>query len=128
MPVENTELCILETLTILHSHPPISHRHIRWPNVIKSLHERKWLLIDWDDAATPPTTKVPSHWDKNTYSPRAFVDEHGEEVDIWAAGNLILTARIFGLSSELLVLAEWMMNEPVPSANEAFKMIKTKKI
>ena len=45
-------------------------------------------------------------------------------MDIWAVGNLILTARIFGLSSELLVLAEWMMNEPVPSANEAFKMIK----
>lgn len=115
--------CILEALTILHSYPPIFHRDIRWPNVIKSLHERKWFLIDWEDAATPPTARVPSHWDRDTHSPRAFVDEHGGEVDIWAVGNLILTARIFGLSSAVVGLGEWMMSDPVPSANEALERV-----
>ena len=51
-----------------------------------------------------------------THSPRVFIDEHGEEVDIWAVGELIFTSGILDLSLELSNLGKWMKSEPAPSA------------
>jgi hypothetical protein len=68
----------------------IFHQDIRWPNVVKCAHHpRKWILIDWEDAATPPTLAA-KHLDKHCHSPAVFKDDHGPEVDIWGVGMLIV--------------------------------------
>ena len=70
------------------------HRDIRWPNIIQSREEpSKWLLIDWEDASFSPTKAAPrlSHAE---HSPNVYKDNHGADVDIWAVGRLIFTARL----------------------------------
>ena len=78
----------------MHDGPkPLFRRDIRWPNVILPSNDcSKWFLIDWDDAAMPPT-----HAAKHPESHPAavFQDNHGAEVDIWGVGKLILYAREF---------------------------------
>jgi hypothetical protein len=54
----------------------------------------KWILIDWDDAATSPTTAA-THLDRNSHHPNVFQDGHGAEVDTWAVGKLIVDAVVF---------------------------------
>jgi hypothetical protein len=62
---------------------------------VKSAHDqRKWILIDWDDAATPPTL-VAKHLDKHCHAPAVFKDDHGPEVDLKAIGMLIIESYIF---------------------------------
>ena len=61
----------------------------------------EWSLIDWDDAAIP-STKGALHLNRNTHSPKVFIDMHGPEVDIWGVGSLVLCCDLFGISPKLL--------------------------
>jgi hypothetical protein len=72
-----------ELLQVLHQAPPLLHRDIRWPNIIRRLdNPQEWFLVDWEEAAGLPT-KAPLHFSKEDHSPRIFSDGHGAEVDIW---------------------------------------------
>jgi hypothetical protein len=75
----------------MHAGPrPIYHRDIRWANIIKCADDpTKWILIDWDEAAEPPTLAA-KNLDKRSHSPAIFKDNHGPEVDIWTVGQLII--------------------------------------
>jgi hypothetical protein len=122
--------CILDALTVsqeykssptssssfsqvMHQEPDcIFHRDVRWPNVIKSADDpRKWILIDWDDAGTPPTLAV-THLDDCNHSPAVFKDNHGSEVDVWGVGLLIkdCAPSMPGFPSELLRLGKAMQS------------------
>lgn len=86
-------VCILNALTALHK-IPLYHRDIRWPNVLRKIDdESKWFLIDFEDAATPPTAARIS-FTKEEHSPAIFQDDHGSEVDIWGVGYLIQKCAI----------------------------------
>ena len=67
--------------------------------------QSKWFLIDWEDGATPSTRAQPS-FTKETHSPDAFHDGHGQEVDIWVIGHLIRTLAAAWLSVETRRLGE----------------------
>jgi hypothetical protein len=58
----------------MHADPdPVFHRDIRWPNIIRMVHEpRKWFLIDWEDASMLPTHAA-KHLKKKEHSPRVFL-------------------------------------------------------
>jgi serine/threonine protein kinase len=98
-------------LKVMHEEPkPIYHRDIRWENIVKSGDDpKKWFLIDWDDASTPPTVAA-KHLDPRTHAPSVFGDNHGPEVDIWAVGQLIEECHwgIAGFPVELLKIGEAM--------------------
>ena len=53
----------------------------------------KWFVIDWEDASFAPTKGAP-HLSQNEHSPNVYKDNHGADVDIWAVGRLIFTARL----------------------------------
>ena len=109
---------------VLHEAPPLFHRDIRWPNVIRRLDDpQKWFIIDWDDADSPPT-RAQSHFKRSTHSPNVFVDGHGAEVDIWSVGELIVQCRALNISLALQDLGKWMQAVTVPSAGEALAKIK----
>jgi len=117
-------ICVLGALKVLHEEPQIFHRDIRWPNVMRRLDDPlKWFIIDWEDAAVPPTIGS-SHFSRKTHSPQVFTDGHGPEVDIWGVGELIVHCGIFGISRELLGLGEWMKGEIAPSTGEALEKIR----
>jgi len=72
---------------------PFYHRDIRWNNVIRRIDDpTKWFLIDWEDAASPPTM-AQNDFRRSSHSPAIFQDHHGAEVDIWAVGHLITTCK-----------------------------------
>ena len=117
-------VCVLQSLNVLHKEPQMFHRDIRWPNVIKSLENpQNWFLIDWEDAAAPPTV-ASSHFNRKTHSPKAFTDGHGAEVDIWGVGELIIRCGILCISLELLGLGKWMQGDKAPTAGEALAKMK----
>ena len=90
---------------------PIYHCDIRWDNVIRKIGDKsKWLLIDWEDAAVPPTKARPTFSESN-HSPAIFSDGHGAEVDIWAIGYLIETSRAIDISPDLKKLGERICEE-----------------
>jgi len=70
----------------MHAEPPVFHRDIREPNIIRSFDGDKWFLIDWTDASTCPTRAV-QDFDRHEHSPRVFEDNHGHEVDIWGVAR-----------------------------------------
>ena len=72
--------------------------------------QSKWFLIDWEDAATPPTSAQPS-FARASHSPDVFHDGHGPEVDIWAIGYLIGTSTATGISAQLRALGERICKE-----------------
>lgn len=84
------------------------------------------MLIDWDDAATPPT-RAAEHLKKETHAPEVFKNGHEGEVDVWGVGRLILDAKI-EISPGLEQLGDWMSIEENsrrrPSASEALEKIK----
>lgn len=87
------------------------------------LHDRReWFIIDWEDASTVPT-KAQSHFDHLTHSPRAFVDGHGAEVDIWGVGELILRCGLH-ISEKLQKLGERMQSDAHPPVQESLKEVK----
>jgi hypothetical protein len=90
----------------MHAEPsPLFHRDIRWPNVIRNAATRtQWFLIDWDDASTYPTIAA-MHLDPKSHPPMVFMNNHGAEVDIWAAGKLIIDAVVFSSDISVAVVA-----------------------
>lgn len=91
---------------------PFYHRDIRWNNVICRIDDpTKWFLIDWEDAASPPTT-AQKDFRRSTHSPTIFQDRHGAEVDIWAVGHLITTCKAH-VSEDLKSLGHRLCVEPV---------------
>ncbi|KAF8344478.1 hypothetical protein F5887DRAFT_1075528 [Amanita rubescens] len=94
LDVRNAVVCILEALKVAHADPPVFHRDIRWPNIMQSREDSsKWFLIDWEDASFAPTKAAP-HLSQREHSPKVYEDNHGADVDIWAVGRLIFTARV----------------------------------
>ena len=92
---------------------PLYHRDIRWENIIRRIEdESKWFLIDWEDAAMPPTSAAAQpFFTKETHSPAIFHDEHGPEVDIWAIGYLIRTSKALWRSVEMIRVGERICEE-----------------
>jgi serine/threonine protein kinase len=115
----------------MHTEPqPIFHRDIRWPNIVKRADDpTKWVLIDWEDAAAPPTLAA-KHLDKNHHAPAVFKDNHGPEVDIWAVGMLILqSSRYFpSFPPDLLAVAKSMQSgkSNVLQSIETIRAIRTR--
>lgn len=72
--------------------------------------ESKWFLIDWEDAASPPTKAKPS-FTKENHSPAIFHDDHGKEVDIWAIGHLITTSTAVDVPMDLRRIGEQICKE-----------------
>ena len=70
----------------------------------------KWFLIDWEDAATPPT-QARSSLTREMHSPDVFQDGHGAEADIWGIGHLIKTCKAMNASSELRQLGDKICKE-----------------
>jgi hypothetical protein len=114
--------CVLECLQIIHK-ATLFHRDIRWPNVIKALrNDDEWFVIDWEDAACPPTKAMP-HFNRKTHSPNIFLDEHGADVDIWGVGKLINSCKILHLSPEILDLGKYMQSADPPTADQALERV-----
>lgn len=87
------------------------HRDIRWDNVIRRIEDHsKWFLIDWEDAASPPTTAQLS-FATSSHSPAIFENGHGADVDIWGVGHLIKTCGAFDVPMELRALGDRFCNE-----------------
>ena len=116
-------ICVLECLQFLHKEPTLFHRDIRWPNVINDLDNKdQWFIIDWDDAACPPT-KAASHFNRKGHSPNIFADGHGADVDIWGVGELINSCRILSLSPKLLDLGKCMQSADAPTVGDALARV-----
>ncbi|KAF8317535.1 uncharacterized protein EI90DRAFT_3085067 [Cantharellus anzutake] len=121
--VKNAVICVLKALQVSHAVPPVFHRDIRWPNVMKSLTDPKqWFLIDWEDAAIPPTKAAPN-LDSETHAPQVFKDGHGAEVDLWGVGNLITRAGVPGLPENLRSLGWKFVEGSVLSAEQGLREI-----
>ena len=85
---------------------------------------RGWFLIDWEDAAVPPTT-TPKHFSRNGHSPKIFSNGHGAEVDIWGVGELIVDCGALDISAELRNLGQQMQASTGFSAQYALENIKS---
>lgn len=108
---------------VLHQ-TPLFHRDISWPNIVRRLDDpHELFLIDWEDAAAPPT-KAQRHLAAENHSPCIFIDGHGAEVDLWGVGQLIIQSRAEGVPFELRALGKWMQDPAAPSAQEALDKIK----
>jgi len=80
-------------------------------NIIRSAENpRVWIIIDWEDAARPPTTGQ-QHFNMSHHSPRILEDNHGAEVDIWAVGHLITSSTAADLSSKFKALGDRICRE-----------------
>ncbi|KDQ06280.1 hypothetical protein BOTBODRAFT_181740 [Botryobasidium botryosum FD-172 SS1] len=120
-------VCVLEALQDMHAEPdPIFHRDVRWSNVIQQAGDPlKWLLIDWDDAACPPT--VAAHdMNRVNHAPSTFENNHGAEVDIWGVGQMITEATKFfpQLSSGLIALGKKFKAQKGLLARDALTLMK----
>ncbi|KAF8512677.1 hypothetical protein BU17DRAFT_53952, partial [Hysterangium stoloniferum] len=117
-------VCVLEALVVLHE-IPIFHRDIRWDNIIQNAQNPcNWILIDWEDAATPPTKGQP-RFNMSDHSPRILEDDHGAEVDIWGVGHLITSSAAADLSSEFKALGKRVCQEAhILTAQEVLKLVK----
>src|SRR5689334_12368527 len=105
--------------------PKLFHRDIRWPNLIRlPNNSAKWILIDWDDASSPPTSAA-KYLAQRSHAPEVFSDGHGGEVDIWAVGKLITDAShwILSMSMSIQSAAQWLQEIPRPTAEEALARI-----
>jgi hypothetical protein len=83
----------------------------------------QWFLIDFDDAACPPTTAQPQ-LRSATHSPAVFEDGHAGEVDMWGVGELIKQCAAEDVHPGLKELGSWMQNPIAPSAEDALVSIK----
>jgi len=112
----------------MHEGPrPIFHRDIRWPNIVKRADDpTKWFLIDWDEAASPPTIAA-THLDQCCHAPAVFLDDHGPEVDVWAVGMLLMESyRSLTIPSEFRVVGAILQSEKL-TASEALERVKALK-
>ncbi|KAF8811439.1 hypothetical protein BYT27DRAFT_7134015 [Phlegmacium glaucopus] len=122
LDVRNAVVCILEALKVVaHADPPVFHRDIRWQNIMQSCEDSsRWFLIDWEDASFAPTKEAP-HLSQNEHSPNVYKDNHGADVDIWAVGRLIFTARL--RVPALRDLGQMMMEGHVLNAEQGLREI-----
>ncbi|KAF8586390.1 hypothetical protein K439DRAFT_964937 [Ramaria rubella] len=120
----SARVCRLYSGCVLHE-IPIFHRDIRWANIIQNTENpRKWILIDWEDAATPPTKGDP-HFSTSEHSPRIRDDNHGAEVDIWGVGHLITSSTAADLSSEFKALGKRVCEEAhILTAQKVLELVK----
>jgi hypothetical protein len=111
----------------MHAPPkPMFHRDIRWPNIIQDAGTlTKWFLIDWDDASASPTHAA-MHLNPQSHCPTIFTDNHGAEVDIWAAGRLIIDAAVFvsGILPAVMNLGKKMESREITSAAQALNELR----
>ncbi|KAF9528749.1 hypothetical protein CPB83DRAFT_906517 [Crepidotus variabilis] len=99
--LKNCLICISKALVVAHK-IPLYHQDIRWSNIMRKFEDpSEWLLIDWEDAATPPTFGRPNFTPK-THSPEILHDGHGAEIDIWGVGHLIKTCTASNVPPRLL--------------------------
>jgi hypothetical protein len=84
----------------------------------------QWFIIDWEDASIAPT-QAQSHFDHTTHSPRAFIDGHGEEVDIWGVGELIVRCGSLHVSDKLRNLGKEIQCDTPPSAREVLNEVRS---
>jgi hypothetical protein len=108
---------------------PLYHRDIRWENIIRLPQDNpsKWVLIDWDDAGSPPT-QAALHLEKSNHAPEVFKNNHGAEVDIWSVGRLIIEAKTFilAISANVSELGRWMQsNHKNITAQDALRAVET---
>jgi hypothetical protein len=80
----------------------------------------KWFLIDWEDASFAPTKAAP-HLSLTDHSPKVYEDNHGADVDIWAVGRLLCTAR--RRTPALVDLGQRMRDGHVLSAEQGLREI-----
>ena len=81
-----------------------------------------WFLIDFEDASTIPT-RAAHHLDRETHSPRVFVDGHLGEVDMWGVGKLIM-AEALRVSAAMIALGERLLSDEPPTAAEAIVLVR----
>lgn len=85
----------------------IMHRDLHWNNVLKSINQDSWFIIDFDDACHVPSNIPNTRLAKENHAPEVFKPLHNESVNIWSVGYLILTASVdLQESSELKVYAK----------------------
>ncbi|KAJ3493793.1 hypothetical protein NLJ89_g10936 [Agrocybe chaxingu] len=95
--------CVLEALIVTHQ-IPLFHRDIRWSNIVRAVEDQsKWFIIDWEDAAYPPTL-AQEDFTPESHSPAIKHDGHGAEVDIWGVGHLITSCLTGDISMDLKAL------------------------
>jgi hypothetical protein len=80
----------------------------------------QWFLIDWEDASFAPTKGAP-HLSQTEHSRNVYKDNHGADVDIWAVGLLIFTARL--QVPALRGLGRMMMDGQVLNAEQGLREI-----
>jgi hypothetical protein len=80
----------------------------------------EWFLIDWEHASFFPTSAMGETFNPNTHCPAVFEPNHGCEVDIWAVGKLLNSAK---RSKKVLELGEMMMNDTSLGATRALDMV-----
>jgi hypothetical protein len=111
----------------LHNGPdPLFHRDIHWPNLILLPNDHsKWFLINWDDAAVPPTCAA-KHLNPRSHPAAVLKDNHGAEVDIWGLWKLILDTHHFlpCVSDTLVAIGMQMVKEMIGTAAEAQNQIR----
>jgi hypothetical protein len=94
---------------------------------------RRWILIDWDDAASLPTHAA-HHLNKHYHAPTVFEDGHGAEVDLWGVGQLIVESSRFFPSFPSNILAagkamksgEWNVSQSIKEILSFKTLIKGK--
>jgi hypothetical protein len=102
---------------------PFYHRDIRWNNVIRRIDDpTKWFLIDWEDAASPPTT-AQKDFRHSSHSPAIFQDHHGAEVDIWAVGHLITTCKAHVSENLNLLGCRLCVESATLTAHEVYRLL-----
>jgi hypothetical protein len=109
---------------VLHQEPPLFHRDIRWPNIVRRADDPSlWFLIDWEDASGSNTLAA-NHLSPENHSPCVFTDNHGGEVDIWGVGMLITESAkgAFNIPSKLVTLGKWMQDDQ-PTAVDALNAV-----
>ena len=111
----------------MHADPPVYHRDIRAPNIVRKSNGTEWFLIDWSDASIPPTKAV-SDLKPYEHSPRVFEDNHGPEVDIWGVAEYMETIADcvrcgIAQTQPVKQMAQRWMDDPTTTAMSALKEI-----
>ena len=84
---------LLRTVRVLHSRG-ITHRDIRLPNIVRTIPEGKFALIDWDDSVLgiqDLNNSEVAHLESASHAPEISMDggQHDSSVDLWSIGHLI---------------------------------------
>ena len=108
---------LLKTVRRLHN-KGITHRDLRLPNIVKSITDGEFALIDWDDSVMGiqnlDNAEV-AHLDATSHATETFVPlgQHDSSVDLWSIGYFIRSSLEYA-DPQLLTL----MNRLLAPANE----------